>query len=90
MLDGVSPNVVAERMGHSTTRMTLDTCGHVPAGFQRIAAVKLDRLAAASPEFGGHLVVKEATIATDLPGRMKRNFNVIKDFSFLEMRGSNT
>jgi integrase len=32
LLAGVRANVVAERMGHSTTRMTLDTYGHVMAG----------------------------------------------------------
>jgi|SRR5580700_183700 integrase len=87
LLDGVSPNVVAERMGHSTTRMTLDTYGHVMAGSQRIAADKLDRLFAPSLEFGGQMVVKEATIATDLPGQRKQKFNVIRALSMVEMRG---
>jgi hypothetical protein len=74
-------------MGHSTTRMTLDTYGHVMAGSQRLAADKLDRLFSASPEFGGQMVVNEATIATDLPGKRKRKFNVINALRLVEMRG---
>jgi integrase len=87
LLEGVSPNVVAERMGHATTRMTLDTYGHVLAGAQRDAADKMDSFFAAVSEFGGHSVVKEATIATDLPGHKKRKFNVIKALSLVEMGG---
>jgi glutamine synthetase type III len=87
LLDGVSANVVAERMGHSTTRMTLDTYGHVMAGSQRIAADKLDRLFAPSGEFGGQMVVKEATIATDFLSRANRKFNVIRALSLVEMWG---
>ena len=44
--DGVSPNVLAQRMGHSTTRMTLDVYGHVLVGAQQQAADKLDDLLA--------------------------------------------
>jgi hypothetical protein len=68
------------------TRMTLDTYGHVMAGAQRNAADRLDRLFAPSP-FGGQMVVKEATIATDLPGQPKRKFNGIRAFNLVEMRG---
>jgi hypothetical protein len=67
--------------------MTLDTYGHVMAGSQRIAADKLDRLFAPSIEFGGQMVVKDATIATDLPGQTKRNFNVVRTLSMVEMWG---
>jgi integrase len=87
LISGVSPNVVAALMGHSTRRMTLDTYGHVLAGSQRAAADKLDKLFAPSPQFGGQMVVKEATIATDLRGHAKRNFNVVKALSLVEMWG---
>jgi hypothetical protein len=78
---------VAERMGHATTRMTLDTYGHIVDGAPRLAADKLDALFAPSPEFGSQMVVKDATIATGLPGQAKRKFNVIKALSLVEMRG---
>ena len=39
---GVSPKVVAERLGHSTTRLTLDTYSHVVPGMQREAAIRLE------------------------------------------------
>jgi hypothetical protein len=87
LLDGVSPNILAERMGHSTTRMTLDTYGHVLEGAQRIAADTVDRIFAPTPQSGGQAVVKQATVATDLPGQAKRKFNVIKALSLVEMRG---
>ncbi|MFZ5597848.1 MAG: tyrosine-type recombinase/integrase [Bacillota bacterium] len=41
--EGVSPKVVAERLGHSTTRLTLDTYSHVVPGMQRDAALKLEK-----------------------------------------------
>jgi integrase len=44
--------------------MTLDTYGHVLAGSPKGAADKLDKLFAPPLQFGGHLGVKEATIAT--------------------------
>ena len=31
------------------------------------------------------MVVKEATIATDLPGQARRNFNVVRALSLVEM-----
>ena len=44
---GESPKVVAERLGHSTTVLTMDTYSHVIEGMQKSAADKLERLAAA-------------------------------------------
>lgn len=79
--------MVAERMGHTTTRMMLDTYGHVMAGAQRLAAEKLDALFAPSPEFGGQMVVKEASTAVDLFKTPGRKFNVIKALSLVEMGG---
>jgi hypothetical protein len=67
--------------------MTLDTYGHVLAGSQRAAADKLDRLFAPSPELGGQMVVKEATVATALPGQKMLKFNVVKALSLVEMWG---
>ena len=67
--------------------MTLDTYGHVLSTSQRAAAEKLDTLFAPTPEFGGQLVVKEATIATDFLSRANRKFNVIRALSLVEMWG---
>lgn len=39
---GVHPKVVAERLGHASIKVTLDTYSHVMPGMQREAAEKLD------------------------------------------------
>lgn len=44
MSEGVSPKVLAERLGHSTVRLTQDRYGHVLPGMQRDAADQLDDL----------------------------------------------
>jgi hypothetical protein len=65
-------------------------CVHISetsAGSQRLAADKLDQLFTPSPECGGQMVVKEATMATDLPGQVKRKFNVTKALRLVEMGG---
>jgi integrase len=36
--------LVAERLGHSTTKQTMDTYSHVIKGMQELAADKLDSL----------------------------------------------
>jgi integrase len=41
---GVHPKVVAERLGHSSVRITLDTYSHVTAGMQEDAATRVARL----------------------------------------------
>ena len=41
---GVNPRVVADRLGHATTRMTLDTYTHVAANTDREAAAALDKV----------------------------------------------
>jgi integrase len=87
LLDGVSPNVLAERMGHTTTRMTLDTYGHVLAGAQRIAADSVDRIFAPSADFGGQMVVNKPELNTDPLRYKNRKFNVIKALRLVEMRG---
>lgn len=40
--DNTNPKIVAERLGHSTTRLTLDTYSHVTPGMQKEAALKLE------------------------------------------------
>jgi integrase len=35
LLEGENPKVVSERLGHSTTRVTLDTYSHVMPGMRR-------------------------------------------------------
>ena len=42
---GVHPKVVAERLGHSSIRITLDTYSHVIKGMQKVAVSKLDEMA---------------------------------------------
>lgn len=42
---GIHPKVVAERLGHSSIRITLDTYSHVIKGMQQTAATKLDEIA---------------------------------------------
>lgn len=42
---GVHPKVVAERLGHSSIRITLDTYSHVVKGLQQMAVIKLDEIA---------------------------------------------
>ncbi len=44
LLAGVDSKVVAERLGHSTTRLTQDTYQHVLPGMQERAASKLDAI----------------------------------------------
>jgi integrase-like protein len=44
LLAGEDSKVVAERMGHSTTRLTQDTYQHVLPGMQERAAGKLDAI----------------------------------------------
>jgi len=39
---GLSPKVVADRLGHASTRMTLDVYSHVLPGIESDAAVKVD------------------------------------------------
>ena len=41
---GVHPNIVQERLGHSTIEMTLDVYSHVTPGLQEAAAETFDRL----------------------------------------------
>ena len=42
---GVHPKVVAERLGHSSIRITLDTYSHIIKGMQQTAVKKLDEIA---------------------------------------------
>ncbi len=44
LAEGVHPKVAAERLGHSTTRQTLDTYSHVLPGMQEEATAKIDHL----------------------------------------------
>jgi hypothetical protein len=52
-----------------------------------MAADKFDRLFAPSLEFGGQIVVKGATIATDFLNRANRKLNVSRALSLVEMGG---
>jgi len=44
MEDGVHPNVVSERLGHSNTRITLDLYTHVTPTMQRQVSDRLESL----------------------------------------------
>ena len=41
---GIHPKVVAERLGHSSTKLTLDIYSHIAPGMQSEAATRLDQL----------------------------------------------
>jgi integrase len=45
--DGVNPKVVAERLGHASVTLTLDTYSHVSATMQAQVVAGLERLVAA-------------------------------------------
>lgn len=49
---GVNIRMLAERLGHSTTRTTIDHYSHVATGSQRAAARELDAIF--GPQIGGH------------------------------------
>jgi integrase len=42
--EGIAPKILAERLGHSTTRLTQDRYAHVLPGLQREAADDIDNL----------------------------------------------
>ena len=42
MAEGINPKVVAERLGHATTRQTLDTYSHVQPGMQEEATRRIE------------------------------------------------
>ena len=44
LLAGVNPKIVAERLGHTSVKMTLDTYSHVLSDMQKGASEKLDAL----------------------------------------------
>jgi len=81
--EGVSVNVLAQRMGHTTTRMTLDTYGHVLPTAQGLATEKLDRIFA---EFGGHSVVNPSSAHPKKPKKNPQEPNVHAGFELVEMR----
>jgi integrase len=85
-MEGTGANVLAERMGHSSTRMTLDQYGHVLPGSQRQAADRLEHVFGNSM-FGGQSVVKAVEVATDLPNQDARKSLRRRHFGLVEMRG---
>jgi integrase len=44
MQTGVHPKVVAERLGHSSTTLTMDVYSHVAPGMQAEATAQLERM----------------------------------------------
>jgi len=50
LAEGVSPKVVAERLGHSTVRLTQDRYQHVMPGLQRQAAQTIDGVLSGRPK----------------------------------------
>lgn len=57
---GVHPRIVAERLGHSATSLTMDTYSHVLPGMQDAAVKQLDR------------VLRKAAVDNPLPEPLKR------------------
>ncbi len=88
---GVSPVVMAEMLGHESTRMTLDVYGQSVRGSQRAAVEKTDELFPIS-ELGSQLGigsqqgVKEASIASDAPKQKRRKTLRQRRFQMVEMR----
>jgi hypothetical protein len=89
LAEGESPNVVAERMGHSSTRMTLDLYGHVMPGAQKSAAEKMDRIfdSNSKSELGGQMGVKLPDNVVELEERKTRKALRNAGLRELEMRG---
>lgn len=50
LLMNENPKVVSERLGHTTTKLTLDTYSHMLPGMQERAAAKLDAIRRQRPE----------------------------------------
>jgi integrase len=50
---GLSPKIVAERLGHSTVKLTLDTYTHVSEGMQQQATAVLEALVYGRPPESG-------------------------------------
>lgn len=48
LMDNVHPKVVSERLGHSSTVMTMDVYSHVLPDMQQEAAQKIEALLSAS------------------------------------------
>ena len=85
LAEGVSPVVMAEMLGHESTRMTLDVYGQSVPGAQKAAVQKTNQLFPLS-ELGCQLGVKAASVADDVQNKNARSFNRIRRFQLVEMR----
>ncbi len=89
---GVSPVVMAEMLGHESTRMTLDVYGQSVRGSQRAAVEKTNELfpideLGSQLELGSQQGVKPPSVAAG-PRKQKRQIlNGIKRFQMVEMGG---
>jgi integrase len=89
---GVSPVVMAEMLGHESTRMTLDVYGQSVRGSQRAAVEKTNELFPVSEigsqlELGSQKGVKSTSEAIDLRKEKRPILNRIKRFQLVEMSG---
>jgi len=48
--EGVHPKKIAERLGHSSIKLTMDTYGHLFDGSDRESAERMDRLFGRKPD----------------------------------------
>ncbi len=85
LAEGVSPVVMAEMLGHESTRMTLDVYGQSVPGAQKAAVQKTNQLFPLA-ELGSQLGVKPASSTTGTPKRKTRNRNNDAGFELVEMR----
>jgi len=85
LAEGVSPVVMAEMLGHESTRMTLDVYGQSVPGAQKAAVQKTNQLFPLS-ELGCQLGVKVAFHATDVKKKNARKPLRRKHFHLVEMR----
>jgi integrase len=89
---GVSPVVMAEMLGHESTRMTLDVYGQSVRGSQRAAVEKTNELFPISEigsqlELGSQKGVKSTSEAIDLRKEKRPIHNRIRRFQMVEMGG---
>ena len=88
---GVSPVVMAEMLGHESTRMTLDVYGQSVRGSQRAAVEKTNELFPISElgsqlELGSQKGVKSTSDVTDLRKEKRPILNRIRRLVMVEMR----
>jgi integrase len=63
--EGVHPKKISERLGHSSIKLTMDTCGHLFEGSDRDSAEKMEKLFAAEPKAARVLTMPDRSRVAD-------------------------